>query len=80
MHVITARQTTHYSFKRDRQNPRKHHPCLKDTCQVHLSQDLKPRSSPHQAREAVDFGYTEVIADTQGNHYGPNLENYLTML
>ena len=43
---------------------------LKDICQVHVSQDLKPHSNPTEELEAVDFGYTEVMTDTQGNHYG----------
>lgn len=37
---------------------------------LHIPQDLKKKSSPKTSLEAVDFGYTEVMTDTQGIRYG----------
>ncbi|MGD0664672.1 MAG: zinc ribbon domain-containing protein [Rhabdochlamydiaceae bacterium] len=37
---------------------------------LHIPQKLKKKSSSKTAMEAVDFGYTEVMTDTQGIRYG----------
>ena len=45
---------------------------------IHVSQDLQLNAPSKNALEAVDFGYTEVMTDTQGNSYGKQLGNILT--
>ena len=45
---------------------------------IHVSQDLQPVTHSKDTLEAVDFGYTEVMTDTQGNGYGKQLGNILT--
>jgi transposase len=38
---------------------------------IHSSQEIVPsRASPEGPIEAIDFGYTEVMTDTEGNRYG----------
>lgn len=37
---------------------------------LHVSCPLKPKKNTSSAIEAVDFGYTEVMTDTEGNRYG----------
>ena len=37
---------------------------------IHVPQKLKKRSIPKNPIEAVDFGYTEVMTDTEGLRYG----------
>jgi putative transposase len=41
-----------------------------ESVSVHVPQELKKKSLPKTALEAVDFGYTEVMTDTQGIRYG----------
>ena len=41
-----------------------------DHVDLHISQELKKQSLPETPSEAVDFGYTEVMTDTQGIRYG----------
>ena len=45
---------------------------------IHVSQELQPLTHSGETLEAVDFGYTEVMTDTQGNAYGKQLGNILT--
>jgi putative transposase len=48
-------------------------------CQVHVSEDLKPSlCASEDLKEAVDFGYSEVMTDTQGNRYGTEFGKLLT--
>jgi putative transposase len=48
-------------------------------CQVHVSEDLKPSLCDSQdLKEAVDFGYSEVMTDAKGNRYGTELGKLLT--
>jgi len=46
--------------------------------EIHVSQDLQLVTASRDALEAVDFGYTEVMTDTQGKGYGKQLGNILT--
>lgn len=41
-----------------------------DTIYLHVPQELKKKTLPKTSSEAVDFGYTEVMTDTQGSRYG----------
>ena len=50
----------------------------KDYLDVHVTQQLKPRTGKDGPVEAVDFGYTEVMTDTQGNVYGKRFGQKLT--
>jgi IS605 OrfB family transposase len=45
---------------------------------LHIPQELKKKSPPKTASEAVDFGYTEVMTDTQGIRYGARFGAILT--
>ena len=51
-----------------------------DTMEIHVSQDLqdKAQSTSIETAEAVDFGYTEVMTDTEGKRYGEGLGKVLT--
>ncbi len=44
---------------------------------LHLSCPLKPKKSASSEIEAVDFGYTEVMTDTEGNRYGTAFGKHL---
>jgi len=47
--------------------------------EIHVSQDLEPPSlNKDSTVEAVDFGYTEVMTDTQGMRYGKAFGSLLT--
>ncbi|MGK4277579.1 hypothetical protein, partial [Escherichia coli] len=38
---------------------------------IHVSQELTPCITPKEGPiEAVDFGYTEIMTDTEGQRYG----------
>lgn len=50
----------------------------KDDFEIHLSQELKEVHSSKGLVEAVDFGYSEVMTDTEGNRYGKQLGTILT--
>ena len=41
-----------------------------DRIHLHIPQELKKKTLPKTSSEAVDFGYTEVMTDTQGIRYG----------
>ncbi len=41
-----------------------------DSIQLHIPYELKKKKLPKTPPEAVDFGYTEVMTDTQGTRYG----------
>ncbi|MGD0665331.1 MAG: zinc ribbon domain-containing protein [Rhabdochlamydiaceae bacterium] len=41
-----------------------------NTFTLHIPQELKKKNPPKTSIEAVDFGYTEVMTDTQGIRYG----------
>ena len=45
---------------------------------LHISQELKKKPLPETPLEAVDFGYTEVMTDTQGIRYGTQFGPTLT--
>jgi putative transposase len=45
---------------------------------LHIPQELKKKSLPKTPLEAVDFGYTEVMTDTQGIRYGTRFGATLT--
>ena len=45
---------------------------------VHIAQDLQPHIQSTDTIEAIDFGYTEVMTDTQGETYGKELGEILT--
>jgi putative transposase len=49
-----------------------------DMCQVHVSEDLEPLCTFADVKEAVDFGYSEVMTDTEGNRYGTKFGELLT--
>ena len=50
-----------------------------DNLEIHLSQELKTHKKKEpKSLEAVDFGYTEVMTDTQGIHYGKQFGKILT--
>jgi putative transposase len=44
----------------------------------HIPQELKKKNPPKASPEAVDFGYTEVMTDTQGIRYGAQFGTILT--
>src|SRR5580658_8019990 len=51
----------------------------KNSIDINVSQDLKARSrQKNECIEAVDFGYTEVMTDTQGIRYGKEFGEILT--
>jgi len=45
---------------------------------LHIPQELKKKSAPKTSMEAVDFGYSEVMTDTQGVRYGTEFGTTLT--
>jgi putative transposase len=45
---------------------------------LHVSQELKKKPIPETGMEAVDFGYAEVMTDTQGIRYGTQFGAILT--
>jgi len=45
---------------------------------IHLPQELKKKAMSNTTVEAVDFGYTEVMTDTQGIRYGTQFGKELT--
>ena len=45
---------------------------------IHIAQDLQPHIQSTDRVEAIDFGYTEVMTDTQGESYGKELGKILT--
>jgi len=45
---------------------------------IHVSCPLKTKKRPLLEMEAVDFGYTEVMTDTEGNRYGTEFGKQLT--
>lgn len=47
---------------------------------IHSSQDLKKKKNSYSAIEAVDFGYTEVMTDTEGVRYGTRFGSLLMSL
>ncbi len=47
---------------------------------LHVSQELKKKRMSHTTVEAVDFGYTEVMTDTQGLRYGTQFGKELTKI
>jgi putative transposase len=49
-----------------------------DTIALHVPQELKRKTLPEKPLEAVDFGYTEVMTDTQGIRYGVQFGPTLT--
>jgi len=49
-----------------------------DSANLHVPQELKKKTIPKTPSEAVDFGYTEVITDTQGIRYGTQFGETLT--
>src|SRR6188768_4535350 len=51
----------------------------KENLEIHLTQELKPSLKPKKGPSiAVDFGYSEVMRDTEGKHYGKKLGSILT--
>ncbi len=46
----------------------------------HIPQELKKKNPPKTSPEAVDFGYTEVMTDTQGIRYGTQFGTILTQV
>lgn len=49
-----------------------------DSVSLHVSNPLKPRALKTGPQEAVDFGYTEVMTDTEGVRYGKKFGELLT--
>ncbi len=49
-----------------------------DNADLHVPQELKKKTLPRTPPEAVDFGYTEVMTDTQGTRYGTQFGTTLT--
>src|SRR3990170_5601866 len=47
---------------------------------LHVSCPLKPKKNASSAIEAVDFGYTEVMTDTEGKRYGTVFGKHLTKI
>lgn len=45
---------------------------------LHIPQELKKKTLPKTPPEAIDFGYTEVMTDTQGHRYGTQFGSILT--
>lgn len=50
----------------------------KENVELHIPQELKKKNLLKTTSEAVDFGYTEVITDTQGIRYGTRFGTILT--
>ena len=51
----------------------------KDHAEIHVSQELKKKAVPkNTVQEAVDFGYTEAMTDSEGLRYGTGLGKVLT--
>lgn len=50
----------------------------KESVALHIPQELKKKSNAKTSLEAVDFGYTEVMTDTQGIRYGAQFGTMLT--
>ncbi len=51
----------------------------KNSLVIHQTEELKPCIRPQgNGIEAIDFGYTEALTDTQGNRYGTELGSLLT--
>lgn len=52
---------------------------LKDNeVSVHVAQELKTKTKPLKNIEAVDFGYTEVMTDSEGARYGQQFGKLIT--
>ena len=49
-----------------------------DSIHLHIPQELKKKPLPKTPSEAIDFGYTEVMTDTQGVRYGTQFGATLT--
>ena len=49
-----------------------------NSLEIHVSHPLKPKVKKEGIIEAVDFGYTEVMTDTQGIRYGRQFGQILT--
>ena len=49
-----------------------------DTITLHVPQELKKKTFPETPLEAIDFGYSEVMTDTQGIRYGVQFGPTLT--
>jgi putative transposase len=49
-----------------------------DAIHLHIPQELKKKPLPETPLEAVDFGYSEVMTDTQGIRYGTQFGPTLT--
>ena len=49
-----------------------------ESIDLHIPQELKKKTLPKTSPEAVDFGYTEVMTDTQGIRYGTQFGTMLT--
>ena len=49
-----------------------------NTFSLHIPQELKKKTVAKTSMEAVDFGYTEVMTDTQGIRYGTQFGETLT--
>lgn len=45
---------------------------------IHASQEIIPSKTPQGTAEAVDFGYSEVMTDTEGKRYGIQFGSLLT--
>ena len=50
----------------------------KEGVSLHVPNALKPHTEKKGSLEAVDFGYTEVMTDTEGVRYGKNFGKVLT--
>jgi putative transposase len=46
--------------------------------EIHISQNLKSKKLNNGSVQAVDFGYTEVMTDTEGTRYGEQFGKILT--
>jgi IS605 OrfB family transposase len=51
-----------------------------ESVDFHIPQELKKKKPLQAAPEAVDFGYTEVMTDTQGIRYGTQFGRVLTQV
>jgi putative transposase len=47
-------------------------------CTVHHTEKIKPKMFDKEIVEAVDFGYTEVLTDTEGRRYGQDFGKHLS--
>ena len=54
--------------------------CKDEGLDLHVSCLLKPKKKASSAMEAVDFGYTEVMTDTEGKRYGTVFGKHLTKI